>query len=174
MRARIYRRVGFESAVERLERYRIIMNPGIELEDLDSNWCGPCDDCGWITPPTEGGVGWDMESATSVCRFCDSPLKLGAVFSAWHILLVYRLFREEVTRLYYSEARLEVIRTSRRGFAPLKRLGAIAIASLRDLIIRMNVCLCPKGQGCKDLNHIFDPARMVLGHDEPLGQRPRS
>ena len=174
VRARIYRHVGLEFAVERLERFRIIMNPSIDLEDADGNWCLPCDECGWINPPTAEQIGWDMDNSTSICRFCDRPPNLGIGFSAWHMFLVCRLFREELTKLYYSEARLEVIRTSRRGLAPLKRLGAIAIASLRDLTIRMNVCLCPNGQDCLDINHIYDSARMIIGHDEPLGKRPRS
>ena len=71
--------------------------------------------------------------------------------------------------------RLQVVYTAPRGLGPLKRLGPLAIASIHDLTIRLNVCSCTGGPGCALPQHrranCYATCR-IGGHDEPLGRRP--
>ena len=90
---------------------------------------------------------------------------------------ICRLLYEETTRLFYSEARLEVAYTAPGGFGPLQRLGPLAIASLRDLVIRLNIYSCAGGPACTLPEHRRADCYSVCrigGHDEPLGKRPGS
>lgn len=90
---------------------------------------------------------------------------------------VCRLLYEETTLLFYSEMGFEIVRTAPGGFMALKRLGPLAVSSLRDLTIRLNVCFCPDGEACSRTDHRLDGCYSLCrigGHDEPLGKRPGS
>jgi len=90
---------------------------------------------------------------------------------------VCRVLNKECTRLFYSEMPLEVVYTAPGGLGPLQRLGPLAIASLRDLTIRLNLCFCKGGPECRLPEHqqmdCYSVSR-IGGHDEPLGKRPES
>ena len=95
----------------------------------------------------------------------------------YQLFSVCRLLYEESTRLFYSEARLEVVYTAPGGFGPLQRLGPLAIASLRDLVIRLNIHSCAGGPACTLPEHRRADCYSICrigGHDEPLGKRPGS
>ena len=91
------------------------------------------------------------------------------------LFFVCRLLNEECTRLFYSEVRLQIVYTAPRGLGPLERLGPLAIASIHDLTIRLNVCSCTGGPGCALPQHrranCYATCR-IGGYDEPLGRRP--
>ncbi|KAK0640725.1 hypothetical protein B0T16DRAFT_201607 [Cercophora newfieldiana] len=152
------------------------MNPN--FGDLTNGWCQYSRDC----PSCDATNPWSLEKeedpsrfACSVCGY--SMSRGGPGLFSWRLLLVCRLLHKEITQLYYSETRPEVIRTSRIGLKPVKNLGPLAVASLRDLTIRLNVFLCPDGSNCRKMEHRREdsegyhchPGCKIGGHDVLLG-----
>lgn len=113
------------------------------------------------------------------CYFCrlDSHDETSNGDFPYQLFSVCKLLYEESTRLFYSETRLEVVYTAPAGFGPLQGLGPLAIASLRDLAIRLNIYSCEGGPACTLPEHRREDCYSICrigGHDEPYGKRPGS
>jgi len=160
---------------------RMTMNYG----DIVNGWCQHMGHSGAMDPLTCvccGGVNLYYEPCSQCsgpcCYLCklDHGETLYGDFP-YQLFSVCRLLYEESARLFYSEARLEVVYTAPGGFDPVQRLGPLAIASLRNLVIRLNLHCCAGGPACTLPEHRRAECYSICrigGHDEPLGKRPGS
>src|SRR3569833_59449 len=92
------------------------------------------------------------------------------------LFYVCRVISDETIQLFYSETRFDIAYTASGKLSALETLGPVAIASLQDLRIHMNVCFCSEGPECQLYEHRqgCHPACKIWGHDEQLDPHRKS
>ena len=92
----------------------------------------------------------------------------------YQLFFVSRAISQDARSFFYSQNKFQINYTGPGKLSVLEKLGSIAIAAMRNLTIRMNMCTC--STSCKKDSHASDCHQSCkeVGHDMPLGYHPKS